>query len=221
LGSAALFNAFLVAVLWSAIGILALAVALALLLVAVRIRANAKQQRTRLTVERWREIFLERSPKPLDPPLRADAFTVLQLWNDFVRTDREGRMQRLRQLAGDCGLDESCGTLLRGHRGARVVGLTFAGSMRTTAHLDLVRALREDPIGEVSLAAARAAVLCGIESTEDFLRATTEHHNWRVRNVEEILVEIGYFGPTRDPNRAETDRRVVPRRAVGVLRTET
>lgn len=192
--SVADFNIFIVVMFWSAITIFSLAIGLMVLLLAVRIRAINRRKHIRKVVAYWRDVFTGVTPSAPTKVRRSDAFTVLNLWNDFhqVRTDRSGVSDsRLESVALAHRFDQLAIRLLRGDVGSKLVALTTIGYLRLSEALPQIRLLTDDELGEVSLAAFRALVLIDSSQIGALVHALAVRDDWRPRAVEQLLRELG------------------------------
>lgn len=193
--SAADFNLFVVAMFWSAIAIFGLAMALMVLLLVVRIRAISRRRHISNIVAAWRRIFTAPVLHAVKQVRRGDAFTVLNLWNDFRRVGSTGggiSAEILEEIARVQNFDKlALAMLRRGDDGDRLVALTFAGYFRLSDALDRIKAFREDSLGEVALAAYRASVLIDSTELKSFVFAIARRSDWRLRSIEGILKELG------------------------------
>ncbi len=168
---------------------------LMVLLLSVRIRAIARRKRIAGLVSRWRAIFTGTAlARPPVAVARSDAFTVLNLWNDFHRVNVQAggiADDVLDAAARANGFDRLALYLMGKNAGSRLVALTAIGYLRLPSALECVIGSTEDELGDISLAAYRAAVRIDSAHMGAFAQAILEHGEWRPRNVEQILRELG------------------------------
>src|SRR5205807_4504588 len=104
------------------------------LLLLVRIRAVNRRRHTNELVAFWRLVFTGKAPNVPYTVRRGDAFTVLNLWNDFhrVRTENEGigASVLLEIAVAQRFLGHALELLRRGDEGDKLVALTALGYMR-------------------------------------------------------------------------------------------
>lgn len=189
--SAHAFDVFIAVATGATIAIFALAVVLAGAVLAARMRAVRRDRRIADLVGRWRRIFAADDPGA--PPAGEDAFVVVSLWNDLWRADAPAGPTRARLLRAVDGRSlAALGIgLLDGDVGDRIVGSTFCGSARIAEAMPVARRLLSDPTPEVALAAHRLCALLDEEAVLDLAAAIAARDDWRPRDVESVLMELG------------------------------
>ena len=189
------FNIFIVAMAWCAFTVFALALVLLTSALIARMRAVLRTRRIAALVTLWRAVFAgDVRGKRLAIRSR-DAFTILSLWNDCRRAragERGISADDLFCVARIYRLEDVAIEMARGgDAGDRIVALTFIGYMRSRRALAQAKTLTQDSNGDVSLAAFRACVLIDAGEMESFVLAMSEHGDWRLRSIEDVLKEIG------------------------------
>jgi hypothetical protein len=186
---------------WTAVAVFALAASLMVALLLTRLRAIRRERRTAKLVSIWREIFTGAAPNVPRRIRRRDAFTILNLWNDFhrVRTDGAGvSVAQLEEVARVQQFGTFANRMLRwGDVGDRIVALNFIGYLRDRSALPRVRRFLNDTMGEVSLAAHRALVLIDHSAMNVLAFEISRRDDWPRRAVELLLREIGSQGISR------------------------
>lgn len=195
MASAAAFNIFIAAMFWSALAIFGLAMALMVLLLVVRIRAIARRRRTARVVAFWRGIFTGARPNVRRRIAWRDAFTVLNLWNDFQRVRAGGAgiaADALAAVAAVQGFDRLAQRLLtRGDAGDRLVAMTFLGYFPAAGSEPALLASSRSEYGELAIAAHRALVALDPVRMRGFAEAIAARDDFRPRTVEHVLKAIG------------------------------
>lgn len=191
----AAFTLFLHVMFWSALIIFGLALGLVVLLLFVRIRAINRRRRTNELVAFWRLVFTGKAANIPTNVRRGDVFTVLSLWNDFhrVRTQEGGiSAQALTQIAVAHSFSDLAMELLRkGDAGDKLVALTTLGYLRASEATASAKALTGSPIGVLSIVAWRLLLLTDPSQMKVFAFELARHDDWRPRNIEELMRELG------------------------------
>ena len=189
------FNIFITVMTWSAIAAFALALVLSASALIARLRGVLLKRRIAALVKLWRSVFAGDARGKRISIRARDAFTILNLWNDCrrARTGERGIPEDdLLCAVHAYGLDGVAIEMARnGDAGDRIVALTFIGYTRSQRALAQAKALTKDSNGDVSLTAFRAYALIDPDGVEALALALSEHGDWRPRNIEDVLKEIG------------------------------